>query len=94
MESDNHSTRSIKERLRTKIQKLQRKKTNENSKYLCSYYQTHALEEDKLDSLAWDSFSSAKWFVEMKHNEQLEQKYNKNFNFEHYLNNLLKHFIT
>ena len=27
-----------------------------------------ALQEDKLDSLAWGSFSSAKWFVEMKHN--------------------------
>ena len=32
----------------------------------------HALEEDKLDSPAWGSFSSAKWFVEMKHNGQLQ----------------------
>ena len=31
-----------------------------------------ALEEDKLDSPAWGSFSSAKWFVEMKHNGQLQ----------------------
>ena len=42
----------------------------------------HALEEDKLDSPAWGSFSSAKWFVEMKHNGQLQgQKQTYSFHY-------------
>ena len=39
----------------------------DNNNYLF-FYQILSLEEDKLDSPAWGSFSSVKWFVEMKHN--------------------------
>ena len=53
----------------------------DNNKYLF-YYLMHALEEDKLDSPAWGSFSSAKWFVEMKHNGQLQgQKQTHTFHY-------------
>ena len=31
-----------------------------------------ALQEHKLDSPAWNSFSSAKWLLEMNHNGQLQ----------------------
>ena len=44
----------------------------DNNKYLFYDSQLPALEENKLDSPAWGSFSSVKWLLEMKHNGQLQ----------------------